>query len=124
MSIQIVHHVEETKIRFTVYLTAIEECLLVYTEQEYQSLQQFKITDTSLHKQAFALYKMKVLGQLDRLNRKATNVFEKEIKSIPLPCEGSAILIDQVKQFKDDCYFLHFKLNELHGICRTKIQNL
>lgn len=124
MSIQVVQHFEETKIRFITFLTKIEERLLAYTAQDYQSLLQLKITDTSQHQQAFVLYKMKVLGQLDRLNKKATTVLEEEIKNIPLPCKESTACIDQIKQVKEDCYLLHFKLDELHGICRTKIQNL
>jgi len=124
MSIQLVHHFEETKIRFTIFLAKIEERLLSFTAQEYLVLQEFKITDTSPHQHAFALYKMKVLGQLDRLNKKATRVFEDEIKSIELPCGSSTAQIEQIKHILETCYLLHFKLDELHGLCRNRIQDL
>lgn len=109
---------QETKERFFVFIGKLEEKLKEFAEASITELEALNKTDPDEFKRGYHRMKSAVLGQLDTIRKKATDVKEEKIDSFA-SYDTSAVYY----QFRTECYERYEQLEKLHSHYRELIQN-
>jgi len=106
----------ETKDRFFVFLDNLETKLIEFAEASLPELADLGNADTDEYKRAYHRMKAAVIGQIESIRKKASDVKEEKI----LPFQGSS---DSYYKFREACYERYHKLEEQCNLYREKVEN-
>ncbi len=109
---------QETKERFFVFIGKLEGKLKEFAEASIAELEALNKTDPDEFKRGYHRMKSAVLGQLDSIRKKATDVKEEKIDGFASYDTSTAYY-----QFRTECYERYEQLEKLHSHYRQQIQN-
>lgn len=109
---------QETKERFFVFIGKLEEKLKEFAEASIAELEALNKTDPDEFKRGYHRMKSAVLGQLDSIRKKATDVKEEKIDGFASYDTSTAYY-----QLRTECYERYDQLEKLHSHYRELIQN-
>jgi RNA polymerase-binding transcription factor DksA len=117
----LIKEMEETKQRFFVFIAKLEEKLKEFAEASIPELTELNNTDTDDFKRAYLRMKAAVLGQLDSIVKKATNVRDEKVANFPFPSNNHQ-LSTAYYTFRNVCYDRYHKLDQLRNHYRDKVE--
>lgn len=112
---------QETKERFFVFIGKLEEKLKEFAEASIAELEALNKTDPDEFKRGYHRMKSAVLGQLDSIRKKATDVKEEKIDRFASYDDHHTSTA--YYQLRTECYERYEQLEKLHSHYREQVQN-
>lgn len=113
---------QETKERFFVFISKLEDKLREFTASAIPELMELGKTDESEFKGSYLRMKAAVLGQLESIQKKAAEVKEEKITGFYLQ-EDNHETTKAYYAFRNDCYERYLQLDELYSNCRKQVES-
>lgn len=112
---------QETKERFFVFIGKLEEKLKEFAEASIAELEALNKTDPDEFKRGYHRMKSAVLGQLESIRKKATDVKEEKIDRFASYDDHHTSTA--YYQLRTECYERYEQLEKLHSHYREQVQN-